>query len=242
MPNILKDLQLMELSLVDRPANPLAMAPIFKREGDKSEMEKVIKAYMEANKVDRETAEKALIEILKSKDEVDKEIEKFKEENQKLRKALIDNGFVIRKDSIEKKEEEEEVEMIEVNGVEIAKKDIPEPILKSLEELEDAKLIKKAEETLPNFEVEVAKELLKFDLDEKILEALKAADAAFAAAMEEAGESDPEDNLSDAQTKLDKMVDEYAKEHNIDKYKAYSEVAKTADGKKLINETYEEEK
>ena len=52
MPNLLKNLQLEELSLVDRPANAQAMVSLFKRDNSEEfekmdkEMEAKVKAYM----------------------------------------------------------------------------------------------------------------------------------------------------------------------------------------------------
>ena len=41
MPNLLKNLQLEELSLVDRPANAQAMVSLFKRDNSQKDIEKM---------------------------------------------------------------------------------------------------------------------------------------------------------------------------------------------------------
>ena len=114
MPNILTQLELGELSLVDNPANPLAKAPLYKRdsEGDQMEQEemKTLKADFDA----------------------------MKAENERLRKGLIENGFVIKADTIEKKATEEQ---IEVGGEMVNKSAIPAPVLKALEEAEAERVI-----------------------------------------------------------------------------------------------------
>lgn len=218
MPSILKELKLTELSLVDRPANPLAMAPIFKRDDSKGE--------------DMEQE----IETLKA------DAEKLKAENERLRKSLIDNGYVIKAESIEKKETPE---FIEIEGEQINKADVPAPILKKLEEAEVAKaeaaLEKRASEELPNFDKEVAKELLKADFDEKVLEALKAADAAFDRVMSEMGEASTEADMVSATEKMDALVKVYKDENKVTKEKAYAAVVKTAEGKALLKEIYKKE-
>lgn len=248
MPNLLTLLKLEELSLVDSPANPLAMAPLYKRDNSKGdnmtdevikmseEMDKKIKDYMKAKGCDRKTAEQAL---MKSVDDVDT----LEGENERLRKALIDNGYVIKSDAIEKKAP---VEYIEYEGEKINKADIPEPILKKLEEAErkeaDAILSKKAEETLPNFNAEVAKSLItavsKMDEAEMLMEALMAADKAFEDKMEEFGKAEINGDMADAEDKMDSLVKSYQKEHSVSYAKAYAAVTKTDEGKALVKEIY----
>jgi hypothetical protein len=102
-----------------------------------------------------------------------------------------------------------------------------------------------AGEVLPHFAVDVAKSLLKsFSDEEIIMEALKAADAAFEAAMQEFGKSDANGEFATATDKLDAMVKSYMDQHNMKKSefaKAYAAVAKTDEGKSLINKSYKGE-
>ena len=275
MPNLLKNLQLEELSLVDRPANAQAMVSLFKRDNSEEvekmtdEMEAKVKAYMMDKECGREEAMKALgynmekADVVEEPTEVDalkaekaalsNDIETLKAENERLRKGLIEEGYVIKADVIEKKAP---VEMIEVEGEMVAKADIPAPVLKALEAAEVAKkeheiekadieLTKNAEATLPHFDVAVAKALVKnFAEEEAIMEALKAADAAFAAAMQEFGKSDVDGEFATAADKLESLVKAYMDENNMKKSeyaKAYAAVAKTDDGKSLINKSYKGE-
>lgn len=275
MPNLLKQLELEELSLVDRPANAQAMVSLFKRDNSQEEVNKMdedkIKAYMEEKGCGREEAMKALgyEDAEKSAEDVaeevtpegedllekadNEEIEALKAENERLRKSLIENGFVIKADAIEKKAE---VEMIEVEGEMVAKADIPAPVLKALEDAKasieaaaiekaDIELTKKAEETLPHFDVAVAKEVMKsFAEDEAVMAAMLAADKAFEAAMQEFGKSDADGEFATAADKLDALVKAYMDDHNMKKgeyAKAYAAVAKTDDGKALINKSYKGE-
>lgn len=267
MPNLLKNLQLEELSLVDRPANAQAMVSLFKRDNSEEvekmsdEMEAKVKAYMKEKACGRDEAMKALgyKDTMKADEvEVDVEalkadVERLRADNERLQKALIEDGYVITAEAVEKKAP---VEMIEVEGEMVAKADIPAPVLKALEAAEVAKkeheiekadiaLTKKAEEVLPHFDVAVAKSLLKsFSEEEAIMEALKAADAAFAAAMEEFGKSDADGEFATSADKLDALVKRYMDENQLKKSeyaKAYAAVAKTDEGKSLINKSYKGE-
>ena len=128
----------------------------------------------------------------------------------------------------------------------VVKSDIPEPVLKALEEAavekRQSELRKSAEAELPHFDVEVAMALLDvIKGDEKVLEALKGADAAFAASMDEVGEKSVDADMTDPQTKLDKMVETYAQEHSVNKYAAFDAISKTAEGNALIAKTYEKD-
>lgn len=273
--NLLKQLELDELSLVDRPANAQAKVALFKRDSNEDDMEKAYKmndaemtemdkmsddlkaklrghmkkgyTFNEAKKMVNDDmkmkkSEDELLEIDET-DVLQAEVDTLKVDNERLRKSLTDNGFIVKSDKITKKEE---VETIDVNGVSVVKSDIPEPVLKALEEAEVQKrqveLRKRAEADLPHFDQEVAMQLLDvIKGEEKVLEALKGADAAFAAAMDEVGEKAVNADMLDPQSKLDKMVEEHAAKHGVNKYAAFDAVAKTAEGKALIAKTYEKD-
>ena len=268
MPNLLKNLELEELSLVDRPANAQAMVSLFKRDTSGEEMteevEKMsddmkakLKPYMDKG-MSEEEAMKACQEDMTEKSDSEPEaemteVDTLKAENERLRKSLIENGYVIKADVIEKKAE---VEMIEVEGEMVAKSDIPAPVLKALEvakaeaeaaaiEKADIELTKRAEEALPHFDVAVAKPLVKaFSEEEAIMEALKAADKAFEAAMAEFGKSDVDGEFDSASDKLDALVKSYMDQNEMKKSeyaKAYAMVAKTDEGKALIAKSYKGE-
>jgi hypothetical protein len=269
MPNLLKQLELEELSLVDRPANAQAMVSLFKRDNsDEEEMtetlekmgydEDKLKSYMEEKGCGRAEAMEALKmdepeEMEKSEEvEIDEtdvaqaEIDTLKAENERLRKSLIEAGYVIKAESIEKKAEPE---YLEYNGEQVNKADIPAVILKALEEAEvakaDAELTKSATESLPHFDVDVAKSLVaKHADDEAVMNVLKAADSVFAGKMEEVGKSDADGEFASAADALDAMVKSYMDENQMKKSeyaKAYAAVAKTEDGKALINKSYKGE-
>jgi hypothetical protein len=270
MPNLLKQLELEELSLVDRPANAQAMVSLFKRDTSGEEMteevekmsddmkaklkpymdkgmseEEAMKAYNMDMKKSDEDSEEAAVEKTEEEVAEPSELDLLKAENERLRKSLIENGFVIKAEAIEKKAE---AEMIEVEGEMVAKSDIPTPVLKALEALAiekaDMALTKRAEATLPHFDTKVAKELLKFDLGEEAMAALKAADKLFEGTMAEFGKSDADGEFASANDKIDALVKNYMEEHKLKKSQyatAYAAVAKTDEGKALIAKSYKGE-
>jgi hypothetical protein len=197
MPNLLKQLELEELSLVDRPANASAKVALYKRDNSQEDtmeeqVEKMsedmlmkLKPYMDKGFSQEEAMKMYEQEMMKS------EIETLKADNERLRKSLIENGFVIKAEAIEKKAE---VEMYEVEGEFIVKSEIPAPILKALEAAKEAAnvakaekeaetLRKRAEAELPNWDSAVAAPLLKSvdgmgeEVRDAVMQALKAADA-----------------------------------------------------------------
>jgi len=253
LPNLLKQLQLEELSLVDRPANPLAMAPLYKRDtsqGDtmtettekmSDDMKAKLKPYMDKG-MSEEEAMKAYENDMKKADDSADEIAALKAENERLRKGLLDEGYVIKADAIEKKAPEE---FIEYGGEQINKADVPAPILKALEEAEiekaDAALTKRAEAELPHFKTEVAKSLLvaveKMDEVDMLMEALHAADKAFADKMEEFGKSDVDGEFATANDKMESLVKAHMEANNLKKSdyaQAYAAVAKTDEGREVL--------
>ena len=136
-------------------------------------------------------------------------------------------------------------ETIEVGGEMVAKSAIPAPVLKQLEELQQARegeeLRKRAEKVLPNFKGtadERGKLLKSIGEDETLLAILRAADAAFAGIFQEVGKTDAENDLKTPADKLNDMVKFRQEEKKEDFYKAYAAVIKTAEGKSLLLETY----
>lgn len=259
----LLELQLEELSLVDRPANAEAMVTLFKRDDTQEEdidkmtdeQDTKVKAYMEKHSCGKDEAMKALgydvekAEEANPAEELAAEVETLKADNERLRKGLIEEGYIIKAETIEKKAPEE---FVEYEGEQINKADIPAPILKALETAEiekaDMALTKKAEETLPHFSVEAAKGLLsavsKMDEVDMLMEALAAADKAFADKMEEFGKADVDGEFSSASDKVEHMVKSHMEEHGLTKKdyaKAYAAVAKTQEGKSLIAKAYKGE-
>src|SRR6056297_1674333 len=264
MANLLKQLELEELSLVDRPANAQATVSLFKRDnsegdtmseeltkmtdGQKEEMDKMsddmkskMKMYMDKGMSYDKAKAMANEEMMKA-DNPSEEIQTLKAENERLRKGLLEEGYVIKADTIEKKAPEE---FIEYGGEQINKADVPAPILKALEEAEiekaDAALTKRAEAELPHFSVDVAKKLMtaveKMDEVDMLMEALQAADKAFADKMEEFGKSDVDGEFTSANDKMESLVKAHMEANNLKKSdyaQAYAAVSKTDEGREVL--------
>src|SRR6056297_1518238 len=252
MPTLLENLMLEEVSLVDKGASIGAHVTLFKRdtsEGDNmsevtkmsDDMKAKLKPYMDKG-MSEEEAMKAYENDMKKADESADEIAALKAENERLRKGLLDEGYVIKADAIEKKAPEE---FIEYGGEQINKADVPAPILKALEEAEiekaDAALTKRAEAELPHFKTEVAKSLLvaveKMDEVDMLMEALHAADKAFADKMEEFGKSDVDGEFATANDKMESLVKAHMEANNLKKSdyaQAYAAVAKTDEGREVL--------
>ncbi|MCW4027735.1 MAG: hypothetical protein NWE76_09675 [Candidatus Bathyarchaeota archaeon] len=276
MTNILLDLELDELSLVDRPANQAATICLIKRDEIMEDMEKGYDSYLDERKMyymDKGMGEDEAMK--KAKEELDKmsakekeelmarlgkadeaeveqealflaEVDALKAEVSRLSKALEENGYVVSDEEVTKAEEPE---YIEVEGEQVAKSDIPAPVLKALEEAAIEKrmveLRKQAEEILPNFDNEIAASILAHVAkDDAIVEALKSADAALGASMSEIGEASVEADMASSSDKLDALVKSYMDDNNLakkDHAKAYAAVAKTDEGKALISKLYKGE-
>lgn len=248
MPTMLENLELEEVSLVDKAANQHAEIVLFKRDTQditKMTDDEKIKAYMEKNSCTRVEAMKAL----GMKDENMEKMEKLEKDNESLRKFLLDNGYEITKDGIQKKADEE---FIEFEGDKILKSDDRYELAKRLQQAEIEKqeqaLLKRAEGELPNLKSEVAVTLLKtadsMQGDDEFAEFLRAVDAMFGKQFEEAGSSDANGDLKTAEDKMNDLVKAYMEEHGIskrDRAKAYAVVAKTDEGKQLVSKIYKGE-
>lgn len=227
MPIEITELDLMEVSLVDAGDDPLAKVALYKR-----------KEGSDMDEIKKEDHEAALQEIETLKAQVSEgDVTKAELETLKTKVAEFEAA------EVEKAKSEEE--MMDFNGEMVAKSAIPAPVLKQLEELQKAKeaeeLRKRADEKLPNFKgsADQRGKLLKaVGDDEELLEMLAAADALFAMLLTEKGKTDAAEELKDADAKLDEIVKAYQSEHKVTYQQAYAEIAKTKEGRALINKTY----
>lgn len=268
MPTLLKNLKLDELSIVTRGANQYAKAPIFKAdtsegepmedeiekmtEDQKAEMEKMsgdmkskMKMYMDKG-MGYDKAKAMCNEDMKKS--LEEEVAKLKADNEALRKSLLDEGYKITAEGVQKKAPEE---FIEVEGEQINKADIPAPILKKLEEAEIEKaenaIQKRCKETLPNISEDHARVLLKAhdDLAEeeakKFAEFMQALDNLFDEMTEEVGKSAAQGDMEDPNEKLNALAKAYEAEHNTTFAKAYAAIVKTDEGKALVKKAYQKD-
>lgn len=151
-------------------------------------------------------------------------------------------GFTVGENADLTKDLEEE--MIEIQGIPTPKSSIPSHVLEALEtaikEKADADLTAKAEQTLPNFEASVAKELVfKFEGNSEVIKALKAADSLLESKMEEIGETSPQE-LSSAQEKFDALVEKTMLEQGVSLNEAKAIVTESAEGRALSKQAREE--
>lgn len=263
MPTMLENLTLEEVSLVDKSANQHAQITLFKRDTSQGEpmteetekmapeMDAKIKAYMKAKNCDRKTAMEALMKFDETEAEVETlkaDVDKLKADNEALRKSLIEEGYKITAEGVEKKAPEE---FIEVEGEQINKADIPAPILKRLEEAEiekaEAAISKRCKETLPNLDEANARALLKAHDEmaeeeaKKFAEFMQALDNLFDDMTEEVGKSAAQGDMEDPNEKLNALAKAYEAEHNTTFAKAYAAIVKTDEGKALIKKAYQKD-
>lgn len=152
-----------------------------------------------------------------------------------LQAAIIAEGYSITETGLKKEEAEE---FMDIDGEKVAKSAIPAPVLKALEaaaeERAEHALTELASKELPHFKLEDAKSLMKaFANDEETMKALKAADAAMAAMMDEIGKTDEVADFSSANDKFEALVKaEVAK--GLSKEEARAKVTESAEGLALI--------
>jgi hypothetical protein len=260
MPTELVNLELEEVSLVDMGDDPLAKVAIFKSSPEGEHMENdttedLEKGMKEEKKieieVDGEDDEEDMMDEEGNKKPMTRKSWKAEAQSlEEVKKMLLEEIETLKSEvgkleaqALEKAKPTEET--IEVGGEFVAKSAIPAPVLKQLEELQQARegeeLRKRAEKVLPNFKGtadERGKLLKSIGEDEVLLAILRAADAAFAGIFQEVGKTDAENDLKTAADKLNDMVKFRQEEKKEDFYKAYAAVIKTAEGKSLLLETY----
>jgi hypothetical protein len=243
MPSLLKNLELEELSLVDKPANPLAMAPLFKRDNSNGDpMPQEIKKTEEAEVVAPVEIDTTEVDTLKA------EIETLKASNEELRKSFLDEGYKITTEGVVKMAP---VEYLEIEGEKINKAEIPAPILKRLEEAEVEKaeniITKRCQETLPNVAEANARILLKAldgldeDAAKSFAEFLKSTDSLIEGLTEEVGKSAAQGDMQDPNDQLNALAKAHAAENEISFAKAYAAVVKTDEGKALTKAIYKKD-
>lgn len=228
MPTELKDLELFEVSLVDAGDDPLAKVTLFKRKGTSDMTDEVTKT--------KEDLEKELTDALETIETLKAKVAEFEE-----------------KETTEKAKQEE---TIEIDGETFVKSAIPAAVLKKLEDVQKEKdelekaaakadLEKRATEKFPTMKgtPDQKGKLLKAVGDDKeLMEILAAAEALFAEMSKELGDTEVNKGMKDAEQELEDLI---AKTREVNKaltyHQAYAQVAKTAEGKALINKTYKKD-
>lgn len=260
MPYELTNLELEEISLVDKGANQHAKVTIIKRkefeqmtDAEFQELHKMceedmkkINALMEKGMTREEAMAAMRDEMKKSLEEVTANLEKALADAEELKKALDNNGFDVSvTDGVTSVAKRAEPEMIVIDGEPIEKSAIPAPILKKLIEVEKAAEValieKAANEVLPNAPgtAEVRGKLVQTckALGDEFTALLLAADKLFAGLTEEAGAVSKNDDATDPAEKLTNMAKVHAEATKQSFAKAYDDLLMyNPDAKKLYNE------
>jgi type II secretory pathway component PulM len=252
-PYDLEDVEILEVSLVDNPANQHASVVLVKnmwhKAGVKSEN------AGEANKGEGQVTVEELTKKLEalsaqvtdlSKKAADAETAKATAEAAAaaLTKSAKDAGLDIEDGKIVKRADPE---FVEIDGERIEKSLVPAPVLRAIEKqaaeiaqmqakAEEVELAKRGETELPNLAgtgLAKGRLLAAVGKDEELLKALKAADAAMAKNYAETGHGDVYDEAS-PNYKLDQLAKAHAAARNVTFEVAYAEVTKDGAGADLL--------
>jgi len=243
--NIIKGLVLDEVSHVDVPANDGSRVVLWKRAtdmkgGDPMKPEDLVKRLEE-------------LESMVPKLETSLKAAEYK--NKKMMDAMEEADMDVEEtDDKMKLKKRADPEYIDFDGEKILKSAVPLPLLARLEkqskELEDIKkaaemvdLKKRAVEIMPNMagtDDEKAALLKSVDsiadasVRDSVLKSLKAADSAVAKSFREIGSQAVDE--TNASVRLEKMAKDKAAADNISYHRAYAEITKSGEGKKLAAE------
>jgi len=242
----LEDIELMEVSAVDSPANQFASVVLFKSSG----YNPVVKPEMpgETAKGDRSVTVEELTQKLEALQtqvaDLTSKAKEYEDANDRMMKSAVAAGLEIENGEIVKRADPE---YVEIDGEKVEKALVPAPLLKALEkqaaeiakmkaEAEEVELTKRGETELPNL---AGTALVKGRLlalvakDEDLLKSLKAADAVMGEQFVEKGHARVEDEAS-ASSKLDQLAKAHSTAQNVTYHAAYAEVTKSGVGADLL--------
>jgi len=255
MTHVLEELDLLEVSAVDTPANQHASVVLFKNlwhnpgvkpqnAGDIAEGEGQVTVEELTKKL--EALQAQVTDLTKKADDATAAREAAEAATAALTKSAEDAGLDIEDGKIVKRAEPE---YVEIDGEKVEKSSVSASVLKLLEKqaadiakmqakAEEVELAKRGETELPNLAgTALAKGRLLAAVggDEAILKALKAADAAMAMQFTEKGHSHVEDEAS-AGYRLDQLAKAHAAAQNVTYHMAYDEVTKSGVGLELLTQ------
>lgn len=242
----LEDIELMEVSGVDVPANQHASVVLAKSLGYNA----IVKSEMtdETAEGDRSVTVEELMEKLEALQtqvtDLTSKAKEYEDTNERMMKSALAAGFEVKDGEIVKRAEPE---YVDIDGEQIEKSLVPAAVLRMIEkrDAEVAELKKQAEEVelakrgaseLPNLagtDIAKGRLLALVEGDEDLLKTLRAANAAMASEYVEKGTSTPEDMTSPAH-KLDQLAKAHATEQNVSFETAYAEVTKSGIGAELL--------
>jgi hypothetical protein len=249
----LEDVEILELSMVDVPANQHASVVLCKSLGYKPGVKS--ETAGETNKGDGSVtveeltkkleALQAQVTDLTKKAETATEAETAaKAALEALTKSAIDAGLDVTDGQIVKRADPE---FVEIDGEKVEKALVPAPLLKALEKqaaeiakmqakAAEVELAKRGETELPNLAgtaLTKGRLLAAVEGDADLLKSLKAADAAMAAQFVEKGHGNVDDEASPTY-KLDQLAKAHAAAQNVSFEAAYAEVTKAGVGASLL--------
>lgn len=165
-------------------------------------------------------------------------VEKLTADNETLRKQVLEAGFKITAEGLVAKEAPE---MIEVAGEKIDASTLPKAVVDALKDKADADLTAKATAEYPNLRPDVAKKLYAtFGNDAEMSEAIKGFNSQMGELLEEKGDTQPGGEQLTAKEKFEKAVKDEQAASGMNYHDAYAKVAKTDEGKQLIQEIYKD--
>ncbi len=249
----LEDIELLELSLVDNPANQHAAVVLFKNLGYETlvKPESVGTTERGEGPVTVEELTKSLAdqktqtaELTKAAADATAKAAAAEAALAALTKSATDAGLEVKDGLIVKRADPE---YVMVGGEKVEKSLVSAPVLKVLEkaaadiakmqaQAEEATLAKRGNDELPNLAgtpLAKGRLLALAEKDADVLKALKAADAAMAATFVEKGHSRVEDEASPS-FKLNELAKAHAAAQNVTFETAYAAVTKAGVGAELL--------
>lgn len=242
----LEDIELMEVSGVDAPANQHASVVLCKRSGYNHDVKPEMRA--ETTRGDGSVTVEELTQKLEALQTQVADLTKRADDAEtaaaKLSKSATEAGLEIEDGVIVKRTEPE---YVEIDGEKVEKALVPAPVLRVIEkqaaqvaalekQAKEVELAKRGAAELPNLSgTTLAKGRLLEALngDEELLAALRAADAAMAGMFVEKGTAAVEDDSS-PNSKLDRLAKAHAEAQNVTYETAYAEVTKSGIGADLL--------
>lgn len=263
MPFNVTELELIELSLVDEPANPAARVVMFKRDTmpDEDKIKELIAGGMSEDDARKEVARMKRNKGAGPSGDQGKGGQSMSDQEKRLEssvdalvKSLEAEGYVVQiADDAVTVEKRKAEDYIEVGGETILKSALPAGVLSVISKQADelAAVTKKleAEEMVKRISAEIpylagdqatkgaVLKALDAIADETIRKAahamLKGANAFASKLTREFGSVAPQE--TDAITELNKMAEDYAAEKKVTFAKAFAEVTKTGRGAELFS-------
>lgn len=250
----LEDIDLLELSLVDNPANQHAAVVLFKRSGynpdvksENSDLTEKGDGSVTVEELTKklEDLQSQVTDLTEKANMAEDEKKKAEEMAANMKKAAEEAGFIVEGDTITKAAAPE---YVEIDGERVEKSLVPAPVLKAIEKQAEAiaKMEKAAQEVelakagateLPNLagtDLAKGKLLAAVAGDEELLKGLKAADAAMASQYVEKGTAEVDE--ASPTHKLNELAKAHASAQNVSFETAYAEVTKAGPGAALLAE------